>query len=764
MFYARIQLLCTLISFSGMSATAQSNLYHLSATTGAACQQLEFYESSGSQYLFAGTGTTFRVYSLADPTPPYPVLFEYRFRSFITDIQLDRGFLFVASNHDGVSKWDISDPTHPQVIWQYFPETLDEASHDLSFLGDSIIVASNKKVVMLNDLGSGYERITEWGSAPGLGFISGGAVKDWLYAYTVGRTVSSDGVYLFDLKTMQQVSYYKQNFSDPENVVFGINTPYLHVMGGTQNYSNPLDSRGLFYTLDLSDPAEPELVFSDTITGFIGLAIANVRSGANLNDTIYVVTTAGLGPDWIFPQPASGQIYVYDATGQEIKYLTELYAGLWYFDIAIKKPNIYIASEWYGIETIDISNLYDEQELGKTLTGGWAMKSDVHGNLLAIANEGYGFKLYDISDPLMPVLTGVNNDPGFCSNVKFSANGDQIFAQYQTYTPFRVFEVNSFAQVGELEIPGYVASYSFSRMEVYGDRVFLDSQDGTGQKLRVIDVSDPSNPQLLSNLATDARDLEIDEMGRMFVCNDDSLLVYDLSGSAMELQAGLSFPGIQNGLELAVYKDTIFVFVSSRGLSRYFLTEEQGTWTLEEDVFIFLNQGVPQEMAADSLGLYLGYTQFGVIARSKKTLAELATYRTGLDFKGFSNVWPLTDLYCKNGYVFVTEYFGQTTILTMDPEMNDLPQVPNSDVQDLLVYPNPNCGYFRLDLSRHHFQPGYWELGIYDMQGRIVHQEEIKICPGTTMISVDHSLPGGVYVYKINAGKEAMTGKFVVYR
>jgi len=62
---------------------SQENLYFLGATTGAACQQVEFYHGQDEDFLFTGTGTTFRVYSLSSVQPPYELIFEYRFRSFI---------------------------------------------------------------------------------------------------------------------------------------------------------------------------------------------------------------------------------------------------------------------------------------------------------------------------------------------------------------------------------------------------------------------------------------------------------------------------------------------------------------------------------------------------------------------------------------------------------------------------------------------------------------------------------------------------------
>jgi len=607
---------------------------------------------------------------------------------------------------------------------------------------------------MLQITGSSYERIGELGNISGMGFISGGDVKGILYAYTIGRTINSDGVYLINLQTLEQVSYFPQSFCDPENVVFGKNTAFLHVLGGTQNYTNPLDSRGLFYTLDISNPSSPQLIFTDTINGFPGLAIANARIGINLNDTIYVVTTAGLGHNWVFPDPAYGQIYVYDAREPQVNYITELYAGLWYFDLTISKPKIYIASEWYGIKTIDITDLFAEQDLGNTLTGGWAMKADVYGNTLALANEGYGFKLYDISDVISPELITINDEPGFCQDVKFSADGSYIYAVYQTSEPFRVYDAETMERLGDLT-PGGAVTYGWCRMAVFENRVFLDHFEGMQQRLKVIDVSQPSSPQLLAYLTTDVRDMEVDDQGRPFVCNDDSILVYDVSNSGMNLLAGKALPGIQNGLEMAVYKDTVFVFVSFKGLTRYILLNNGGIWSLEEDGNVVLTYGVPQALAADSLGLYIGYTQYGIFTRDKNTLEELSNYRTGLDYKGFTEVWPLTDLFCRNGYIFVTEYFGQTSILTANPLLNLLPpEQEQSSEQEPGIYPNPNNGRFVIEMPDNLTLNEKFVIRIYDLYGCPVTNKEMMILgsvPGS--IQVITGLPSGIYLVRFISRK-----------
>ncbi len=732
--------------------TAQNDLYFLSATTGAACQQVEL----NGNYLYSGTGSTLRVYDVSQGNPPYPLLFEYRCRSFITDLKVRGNDLFMAANHDGIFKWDIEDPAEPEVTWQYLPSENGEATHDLSFFGDTIVSASNKMVVMVKDQGDDYQRLGSFGTISGNGFISGGDVKGNLYAYTVGRNNTGDGVYIIDLNNLEQLSWFPQTFCDPENVIFGKDTDLLHVLGGTQNYANPLDARGLFYSLDISEVSLPVEVFRDTIEGFIGFAIANARNAVNINDTLYVVTTAGLGPGWVFPDPAYGQLYVYDAVSpQDIHFLTEIFAGLWYFDIAIAPPDLYVASEWYGIKTLDISDIFDEVDEGDMPTGGWAMKSDVYDDRLVLANEGYGFKLFDISDPMAPVLLDVNNDGGFCQDVKFSADGSYIYALYQTYEPFRVYDSQTLNRVGDIASLGGAVGYGFSRMVVNGNRVYLDHLEGNQQRLKIINVLNPASPVLEETLQVDVMDMELSKDDVLFICNNDSLEAFGLTESGMEFLAGVAFPGIQDGKELAVYKDTVFVYVTWKGLVRYHLINGIGGWLLEESQVVNLPEGVPQALAADSLGMYIGHTLYGLKAYDRNTLQETAYYRTGLDYKGFSDVWPLTDLFCKDGYIYLTEYFGQASILTSNPLLNDIPARPDESEEEFKIFPNPvDAGVI---IESKDYLVGN-SFHIFDLTGKAV--EEGIISGEKTFISLKNLIPG-IYFLQINSDR-GLTGKIIV--
>jgi len=183
---------------------------------------------------------------------------------------------------------------------------------------------------------------------------------------------NTDGVYIHDARDLSFISYFQQTYCDPEEVLFGQNTELLHVLGGTASTTNPADPKGVVYSLDMTDPFNPTLVFLDTLNTIWGLGISNPRNAVIKNDTLYVATTAAFDVNWQFPDPAAGHVYVYDVSDtSNLNLITTIYAGLWHFDVDIQDTILYVASEWYGVQTMGIGDIFNATELGLTLKLGF---------------------------------------------------------------------------------------------------------------------------------------------------------------------------------------------------------------------------------------------------------------------------------------------------------------------------------------------------------------------------------------------------------
>ncbi len=732
---------------------AQNNFQYISATKGAACYEVQYF----SGHLYAGNGNTLAVYDVSSGLPPYPKTYEYRFSSNIDDIVINNNKLFVAANHAGLSMWNLSNPAMPQYLDRYLPDSLDEAAYNLAFYGDSIFVAYKTKMALFKDNGNTLTLLNRFAYQTGNTKIRGCEVKDSVLAFTCAYGPDSvTGVHLYNARTLTPFSFYEQVYCDPENVIFGKNNNLLHVLGGTQSLASlGLDPKGLFYSLDISDPSNPIEVYRDTLPGIIFYAVAMPMNGENINDTLYIATQSAVDMNYLNGDSLTGQVYIYDCTNQSnIHRINSEYAGLWHFDLAIHNHDMFVASEWYGVKTIDITDIFNEADKGNTMTGGWNCGSDKFGNKLVVANEGFGFKVFDITDLQNPVMINYRSDTGFCYNVDFSKNGNYIFGYYYTGDDFRVFDATTMAQVGALPISAFQADYR--RTTVWHDKAVSIQLVGLNKNLLVIDVTNPLIQVIDTTIAmNNIKDFCIDKNGKLFVSTVDSLTVLDLSNN-MGRMVSVYPGGLQDYNAIAEYKDTIYVYLSglSAGVLKFVYNGTNVLTQISNTPIPILN---PKFMAVDSFGLYLNYVEEGLFAFNKTTIAQTGYYRHGMEFI-FPNQWGIQDVFSKDNLIFLVEYFGQTTILSNDDSLVllSVKSKMKDENSPYIIYPNPTTGAFKI--QRHQKIEDEMLVEIYNVAGEIVLMRKVF---GNEIVIGDSELRAEVYLVKITTSKETYLTKLL---
>lgn len=735
-----VTLFAAILSFT---LAAQNNLQYVSSTKGGGCYEVCYYNN----YLYAGAGSTLTVYDVTVPVP-YPKVGEYRFRSFIDKIQVENGYLYVSANHSGLFKMDISSPANPFVEAFYTPAQNSEAVYDVAFYGgDTLFVAYKSNVTVLRDMGNYFQFVTTINPPVSGGKIRGIDVKDSLLAFTLGydNVQANEGVYVYDARTFTQKDFYSYGYCDPEGVFFGQNTDLIHVMGGSNSItSGGGDVQGLYYVLNCADPSNLQFVYGDTLPAVPGFEIASAMNAEIVNDTVYLVTQASgdmANPNW----PIAGHVYVYDATGPAVIPLTGIYAGLWFFDIAINNDTMFVASEWYGVKTVDISDIYNEVDLGNTLTGGWNLGADKLGNRMVLANEGNGIKLYDVNSIYNPLLLAEDNPVGFCASADFSATGSHIYSHYLTDTSFRVYDSN-LNVVGSLTT---FAAVSATRTQVWQDKhvCFRTPIFGTGQ-IQLIDVSTPSAPQLDTAFTQGLfKDMVVTTGGKLLVSIPGSIRVFDMS-SNLSLLNTVNGQVFKNFDRMAYYKDTLYVYVddvlaaNADVIKRYKFDAATNSLTYIDE--FAPPQPEPQfmYMAVDSFGLYVAYTKYGFYALNKNTGQQTGYYEHGKEHI-HDFLWGVQDLFCRDGYIFLVEYFSQTTVLTNNDGVMSLQEPARNDA--FSVFPNPGNGNFTV-----HGLDGPGVIEVFTSGGQLLYQLRHD---GEENIKVDISfLPPGIYLLKAGTG------------
>ncbi len=133
--------------------------------------------------------------------------------------------------------------------------------------------------------------------------------------------------------------------------------------------------------------------------------------------------------------------------------------------------------------------------------------------------------IYDISDPVFPLRLSEVNHLRSCDPVV--SNGDYSYVTLHSNN-------NCFGNLNRLEVydtsnplnPILIATVDMQRpigLALKGDTLYVTDQD----VLRIFDVSDPSQPDLIGGVAKDAFDLIIiDQM--MYLIGPDELTQYDI--------------------------------------------------------------------------------------------------------------------------------------------------------------------------------------------------------------------------------------------
>ncbi len=753
--------------FFQLNASAQTtgNLYYLSSTTGAACYEIEYHNN----HVYAGAGNTLMVYNLTANGTPNSVVYEERLPSTIVDIKFRGNIMVVAVNHAGLYTYDVSLGI-PSFVDSYLPSANDEAAYDIAFKGsDTVFVAYKSKMARFTVDASGFIDLVDVFAQQVAGtYVMGCDVKNNLLAFVTGAfdaTVAGNtrtGVHLCDANIpTTQYSFHQQDTCDPHDVIFGQNTNLLHVMAGTESWATT-NAIGMYYALNVANPSAPTLAYHDILPYNFFFNIAQPMNGELRNDTLFIATEAA----WDTAQSIQlyGHVFVYDCTNNNVTYINELYAGLWHFDLALNGNRMYVASEWYGIKTVDITNVLNEVDLGNTLTGGWNMSSDVAGNRLAVANEGYGFKYYDFSNPINPQYLRSKNDTGFCMGLSFSKDASHLYGWYYTVDDFRVFDTTSnFPVIGSLAL---VAIAEYRDPYVYND-IALAEQIIPGipptHYLQAVDASNPSNPLADTNILMGNgfiyRDMCVSD-SFVFVVTTGQIKVYNIENN-YAMVTTINSPAFQTFECMAIRNDTVYVYVAGlnpNGIRTYFFNGASLTYLSGNTALTGV--GKPKFLAVDSFALYASYQEDGLYAYNKTTLAEVGHYRNSMEYYRPTN-WGQQQLFCKDGYIFDVEYQGQTSILTMNSTLTSEPvNSAQPEVATLNPFPNPVQKGTELRIAN----PLWSTQGVcevYNAQGQLVSQQSVD---GQSEVKINTAgFESGVYFITITNGVyDSYNGKFIV--
>ena len=246
---------------------------------------------------------------------------------------------------------------------------------------------------------------------------------------------------------------------------------------------------------------------------------------------------------------------------------------------------------------------------------------------MVVAQEGYGFKQFDISDLQHPVLINSLVTIGFCYGIHYDKTGNYIFSFNYTDDDFRIYRASDLMLMSSVNPNSGLVITDYFKEAVWQDKAIAIQKPvflGIGSKNVIIyDVADINNPYVDTILAPAGQvvDIEVKASGKLFLATTGNLYVYDLANQNQQL-VNMSVTFLQQFQAIAFYNDTLYASVSGlpAGIKKYAydgssqLTQVGGTFSIPV--------AGPKYVAADAFGLYLDYQDAGLYAFDKTNITQ----------------------------------------------------------------------------------------------------------------------------------------------
>ncbi|UCD19689.1 MAG: T9SS type A sorting domain-containing protein [candidate division WOR-3 bacterium] len=469
------------------------------------------------------------------PIFQFPPLDSLSISGFAWDIAVYGTYGFIAADHDGLVVIDIVDPRHPVVAGG---QATAGSARDVAIAGNyayvadydsgltvmdirvpaspfitgrcvtsdlalDIVVAGDFAYVADGDSGLTIVDITD----PLLPVIAGRCITP---GRAVGITVAGNYAYIADYGSGLTVV----DITDPANPLYAGNenfAGYAENVRVSGDYAYVAGGINGLRVVDISDPEDPLLTATcdtddyayDVFVNGNDAVVADYTGGVALID-IEDPENPVLGSS----RETQGEAYGVCVHG-DVVYVTEGSSGLYVMiyhmdclaisyepgvgspvDVCISGDYAYIAAGSNGFQVIDISDHDNLMLVGSCATPGYAVDVCVSGDYAFVATGGGCLAAIDIFDPLSPACIDTFVTDYSVDAVKVS--GQLAFIIDAVDRWFWILDVSDPANMVSLSSQ-FMLWYPYD-LDIAGDYAYLA---GSGGALRVMDISDTSDPSVV---------------------------------------------------------------------------------------------------------------------------------------------------------------------------------------------------------------------------------------------------------------------------
>ena len=353
--------------------------------------------------------------------------------------------------------------------------------------------------------------------------------------------VQGDFVYLAIGSSVKIINV--SNISSPE-VVFtfstgseGVNSVFI--------YSNRLyiGTAAALRIVDITNPYNPVQIGSSS--GLVyDVVVDNMRAYVGTNVSLKILDVSNPA-DIVLLGTYNAQVSSISLDG-DIIYLSVKVSGVSYFRILnvsnpaslvtvgslslsnakaieVKSGFAYIGTDYGGLYIVDCTNQSAPSLLTKIYAPQSIKSVYINGDYLYLASDSNAkLKILNISNPLYPFLVGANDDIGSAYGV-IVVDGQAFVADFNY--GLKIFDVNNIVAPYKVAEMADLSSHKYST--VLNDKLYLSKTN-----FSVVDVSDPSTPNILGSLAMSYPTKPFIKNNLAYITDYTGLSIVDISNPA----------------------------------------------------------------------------------------------------------------------------------------------------------------------------------------------------------------------------------------
>jgi len=678
-----------------------------------------------------------QIVDVSDPQEPNVI--GYWDEGYAFYVTVEGNYAYVLDG-DGLRIIDISDPEDIECVGFYENAPMgDGGTPQVVIHGEYAYISDMDGDLRIVDIGNpeSPEEIAVFDMEPGITIttISG----DYLYVRYLAQWEDNRRSYNFGVI----------NISDPVNPVEigSCETPSdfgdVEISG---DYAFAAAGREGLYVIDISDSENPEMVGEcDTPEHAVRIALQG---------------------DYAFVADRTGGLRIIDISNPENpeeigSYETER-GGCPYMvnNVVVNGESAYITDMHNGLFVLGISDLEQPEEIGRRVSGKpihHVAVTDDHAYVASIDS----IRIVDVSDPELPEEVATYN-PGmsFIKSIVTVDNFAYVLGRSGVRPRLQILNITDREQPDELGSIDMVM-YDTDFMEIRNSYAYVV----TGDTLKIINVSDPSEPEEAGFFMDDNRHDRNTGIAKIAVRDDLGFVTFERSGwQILDVGNPAEIEEIyySDAPEFVhnIYISGDFAYIVGREMNR-----ERGLWIYDvsspqepEEIGYCYLTGIGNHIIVEDYCAFIGNSHgISVLdVRNPEEMSVVGHY----DTPGW-----LQHMTISNCLIYVADNTNMGIYRFTDPAKVDDPIVSFPTLFNLsATYPNPfnSQTHIRYQLPTE----THLDLGLYDISGRRVMTLFEGMRPaGVWSATLDGSnLTSGLYFIRLNSTEQRISQKVMLVR